>query len=115
MLAVSDLEQGLDNASGSAGSDNTSDAAVVEIYMEPQLLPDGMYECPLCYAQVASFPKISVCNHRACAECWKEYLRISITESRINITCYHCSKLLHPNGNHHLLPLYIYIRFWFCF
>ncbi|CAL8144143.1 unnamed protein product [Orchesella dallaii] len=90
---VSDSDQGLETiGSSSDGSDNI----VVDCYTEPQLMPNGLYECPLCYAHVDSFPEISCCYHRACSQCWEEYLRIQITESRINITCFQCSKHLHP-------------------
>lgn len=94
-IAVSDSDQGLETIGSSSDG---SDAIVVDCYIEPQLLPNGLYECPLCYAHVDSFPEVSCCYHRACSECWEEYLRIQITESRINITCFQCSKHLHPTG-----------------
>lgn len=43
----------------------------------------------------------SILSHTSSAvfsSCWEEYLRIQITESRINVSCFQCSKHLHPNG-----------------
>ncbi|CAG7817278.1 unnamed protein product [Allacma fusca] len=90
----SDSDQGLETIG--SGSE-ASDVVTIDCYVEPQPLPNGLFECPLCYAPVEFFSEISCCHHRACSDCWKAYLRIQITESRINITCFQCSKLLHPN------------------
>ena len=56
-------------------------------------------ECPLCLAQltVDNFPRIHTCPHRSCRDCLRQYLRIEITESRINIACPECAERFHPN------------------
>ena len=56
-------------------------------------------ECPLCLTEwpLDSFPEISTCEHRSCLTCLQMYLRIEITESRINIACPECSEKFHPN------------------
>ncbi len=56
-------------------------------------------ECPLCLAHhpKESFPRIMTCHHRSCQECLKQYLKIEITESRVNIACPECAEKFHPN------------------
>ena len=56
-------------------------------------------ECPLCLMEypVESFPEISTCYHRSCLSCLRMYLRIEITESRVNIACPECAEKFHPN------------------
>ena len=56
-------------------------------------------ECPLCLAQLTpdNFPVIHTCYHRSCRDCLKQYLKIEITESRINIACPECAERFHPN------------------
>jgi len=93
---VSDSEIGLETV---GDSNELSEVVAIDCYIEPQMLPDGKFECPICYGAVESFPDVVSCqNHRACSDCWREYLRIQITESRVNLTCFQCSKPLHPNG-----------------
>ncbi|VVC31454.1 Zinc finger, RING-type,Zinc finger, RING/FYVE/PHD-type,IBR domain [Cinara cedri] len=60
---------------------------------------DGLLECPLCLAKFeeTNFAKLSTCNHRSCVECFQQYLRIEICESRVNITCPECAEAMHPN------------------
>uniref|UniRef100_A0A2S2NR07 RBR-type E3 ubiquitin transferase n=1 Tax=Schizaphis graminum TaxID=13262 RepID=A0A2S2NR07_SCHGA len=60
---------------------------------------DGLLECPLCLAKFDEnyFAKLSTCNHRSCFDCFQQYLRIEICESRVNITCPECSEAMHPN------------------
>ncbi|WAR17206.1 RN19A-like protein [Mya arenaria] len=59
----------------------------------------GMRECPLCLIEhsVESFPEVSTCYHRSCLTCLQMYLRIEITESRVNIACPECAEKFHPN------------------
>lgn len=61
---------------------------------------DGLLECPLCLAKFDEnyFAKLSTCNHRSCFDCFQQYLRIEICESRVNITCPECTEAMHPNG-----------------
>lgn len=56
-------------------------------------------ECPLCLMEhpVENFPEISTCYHRSCLTCLQMYLRIEITESRVNIACPECAEKFHPN------------------
>lgn len=60
----------------------------------------GTIECPLCLAEfpVELFPVIQSCNHRSCYDCFQQYLKVEISESRVNIACPECSEPLHPNG-----------------
>jgi len=53
------------------------------IYGAPDELSD-LLECPLCELPQSRdcFPVVSTCQHRACADCMKQYLTIEITESR---------------------------------
>lgn len=57
------------------------------------------YECPICLLEqpLFQFPELKTCQHRACFNCLRQYLRIEIYESRINITCLQCQELMHPN------------------
>lgn len=58
-------------------------------------------ECNLCtlVQPKSNFPDLSAssCGHRSCKECLKQYLRVEITESRVNIACPECPEPLHPN------------------
>ncbi|XP_058791229.1 E3 ubiquitin-protein ligase RNF19A-like isoform X2 [Phymastichus coffea] len=60
---------------------------------------NGTMECPLCLAElpVELFPIIQSCHHRSCYDCFQQYLRVEISESRVNIACPECSEPLHPN------------------
>lgn len=59
----------------------------------------GIAECPLCLAELPLeyFPELSTCSHRSCYDCFQQYLRIEISESRVNIACPECSEPMHPN------------------
>uniref|UniRef100_A0A3B3RTY2 RBR-type E3 ubiquitin transferase n=1 Tax=Paramormyrops kingsleyae TaxID=1676925 RepID=A0A3B3RTY2_9TELE len=58
-----------------------------------------LLECPLCLLRHARdcFPDIMTCPHRSCADCLRQYLRIEISESRINISCPECAERLNPH------------------
>ncbi|XP_051159172.1 E3 ubiquitin-protein ligase RNF19A-like isoform X2 [Leptopilina boulardi] len=60
---------------------------------------NGELECPLCLAELPSelFPTIQTCHHRSCYDCFQQYLKVEISESRVNIACPECSEPLHPN------------------
>ncbi|XP_026823825.1 E3 ubiquitin-protein ligase RNF19A [Ooceraea biroi] len=60
---------------------------------------NGLMECPLCLAElpVEFFPTIQSCHHRSCYDCFQQYLKVEISESRVNIACPECSEALHPN------------------
>ncbi|XP_062890102.1 E3 ubiquitin-protein ligase RNF19B isoform X1 [Mobula hypostoma] len=61
--------------------------------------PSGFLECPLCLVRhpFENVPKIMTCHHRSCLDCLRQYLRIEITESRVNISCPECSERLNPH------------------
>lgn len=57
-----------------------------------------LLECPLCLLRHARerFPDIMTCHHRSCADCLRQYMRIEISESRVNISCPECSERFNP-------------------
>ncbi|XP_058020620.1 E3 ubiquitin-protein ligase RNF19A-like isoform X2 [Ahaetulla prasina] len=67
---------------------------------------EDLVECPLCLlAQPkAAFPALSSCAHLSCLACLQQYLRIEISESRVQLACPHCPALLQPAEIHQLLP-----------
>ncbi|CAH1247281.1 RNF19A [Branchiostoma lanceolatum] len=75
---------------------------------------DKATECPLCCTEYprANFPEIATCPHRSCIDCLRQYLRIEITESRVNISCPECAERFHPTdmqrilGDRHLMDKY---------
>ncbi|XP_004549232.1 E3 ubiquitin-protein ligase RNF19A [Maylandia zebra] len=58
-----------------------------------------LLECPLCLLRHARdhFPDIMTCHHRSCADCLRQYLRIEISESRVNISCPECAERFNPH------------------
>lgn len=58
-----------------------------------------LLECPLCLFELPClcFPELSSCTHRACYNCLQQYLKIEITESRVNISCPECTEPIHPS------------------
>lgn len=60
----------------------------------------GRRECPLCLQDVSDdlFPTLLSCPHSACLSCLRQYLKVEITESRVNISCPQCNELMHPTG-----------------
>lgn len=66
-------------------------------------------ECPLCLADlpIEFFPKLISCQHRSCIDCYQQYLRIEISESRVNVTCPECPESLHPNGTLNFHRIYV--------
>ncbi|CAM4500307.1 E3 ubiquitin-protein ligase RNF19A [Caretta caretta] len=62
--------------------------------------PSGDFmECPLCLLRYSKdrFPEIMTCHHRSCVDCLRQYLRIEISESRVNISCPECSERFNPH------------------
>uniref|UniRef100_A0A3Q1G257 Uncharacterized protein n=1 Tax=Acanthochromis polyacanthus TaxID=80966 RepID=A0A3Q1G257_9TELE len=59
----------------------------------------ALLECPLCLLRHSreSFPDIMTCHHRSCIDCLRQYLRIEISESRVNISCPECSERFNPH------------------
>lgn len=60
---------------------------------EPPLL-----ECPLCLVRQPpeQLPELLGCSHRSCLCCLRQYLRIEITESRVQLSCPECAERLAP-------------------
>uniref|UniRef100_A0A8C6TY44 RBR-type E3 ubiquitin transferase n=1 Tax=Neogobius melanostomus TaxID=47308 RepID=A0A8C6TY44_9GOBI len=58
-----------------------------------------LLECPLCLLRHLRdcFPEIMTCPHRSCMDCLRQYLRIEISESRVNISCPECSERFNPH------------------
>ncbi|XP_075952698.1 E3 ubiquitin-protein ligase RNF19A-like [Anarhichas minor] len=58
-----------------------------------------LLECPLCLLRHTreNFPDIMTCPHRSCIDCLRQYLRIEISESRVNISCPECSERFNPH------------------
>ncbi|XP_033727041.1 E3 ubiquitin-protein ligase RNF19A-like isoform X1 [Pecten maximus] len=77
----------------------TSGAQTQVVSCKPTVNGGSVRECPLCLTerQVEDFPEIMTCHHRSCITCLQTYLKIEITESRINISCPECTEKFHPN------------------
>ncbi|XP_055667239.1 E3 ubiquitin-protein ligase RNF19B-like [Falco peregrinus] len=73
------------------------------------MLPLGegeeLVECPLCLLPQPpeAFPTLASCDHRSCRACLEQYLRIAVSESRVQVACPHCPAVLQPTDVHHLL------------
>uniref|UniRef100_A0A8C4XHX1 RBR-type E3 ubiquitin transferase n=1 Tax=Erpetoichthys calabaricus TaxID=27687 RepID=A0A8C4XHX1_ERPCA len=78
------------------GSQNTLDSSEG---LENATCSEDMLECPLCLVRQPQekVPEIMTCSHRSCLACLRQYLRIEITESRVNISCPECSERLNPH------------------
>ncbi|KAG2460491.1 RN19B ligase, partial [Polypterus senegalus] len=78
------------------GSQNTLDSSEG---LENATCSEDMLECPLCLIRQPQekVPEIMTCSHRSCLACLRQYLRIEITESRVNISCPECSERLNPH------------------
>uniref|UniRef100_A0A8C5GG91 RBR-type E3 ubiquitin transferase n=1 Tax=Gouania willdenowi TaxID=441366 RepID=A0A8C5GG91_GOUWI len=59
----------------------------------------ALLECPLCFLRHSreNFPDIMTCHHRSCIDCLRQYLRIEISESRVNISCPECCERFNPH------------------
>uniref|UniRef100_A0A8C5B1H3 RBR-type E3 ubiquitin transferase n=1 Tax=Gadus morhua TaxID=8049 RepID=A0A8C5B1H3_GADMO len=55
-------------------------------------------ECPLCLVRqpARQLPALHGCGHRSCLGCLRQYLRIEITESRVQLSCPECAERLVP-------------------
>ncbi|XP_077432587.1 E3 ubiquitin-protein ligase RNF19A-like [Vanacampus margaritifer] len=82
------------SASGPCVSPSTPSSSKLGSEVGMELL-----ECPLCLLQHSkeSFPDIMTCHHRSCVDCLRQYLRIEISESRVNISCPECSERFNPH------------------
>ncbi|CAL9705262.1 unnamed protein product [Knipowitschia caucasica] len=81
-------------SSASGPSSTCSSASKAVGGMGPELL-----ECPLCLLRHSRdcFPDIMTCHHRSCMDCLRQYLRIEISESRVNISCPECAERFNPH------------------
>ncbi|KAM7420180.1 hypothetical protein PAMA_014741 [Pampus argenteus] len=81
-------------SSASGPSSSTSSSSKVGGGVGSELL-----ECPLCLLRHSreSFPDIMTCHHRSCIDCLRQYLRIEISESRVNISCPECAERFNPH------------------
>ncbi|XP_061753211.1 E3 ubiquitin-protein ligase RNF19B isoform X2 [Nerophis ophidion] len=57
-----------------------------------------LLECPLCLVRQPAdqLPELLGCSHRSCLCCLRQYLRIEITESRVQLSCPECAERLVP-------------------
>ncbi|CAM9198087.1 unnamed protein product, partial [Lampetra planeri] len=57
-----------------------------------------LLECPLCLVRQPAdqLPELLGCSHRSCLCCLRQYLRIEITESRVQLSCPECAERLAP-------------------
>ncbi|XP_068792668.1 E3 ubiquitin-protein ligase RNF19B-like isoform X4 [Struthio camelus] len=77
-----------------------------EIHVTLPLGEDGeLVECPLCLLPQPpeAFPTLASCAHRSCRACLQQYLRIAVSESRVQVACPHCPAALQPADVHRLL------------
>lgn len=58
----------------------------------------NLLECPLCLVRqpAEQLPELLGCSHRSCLCCLRQYLRIEITESRVQLSCPECAEKLAP-------------------
>lgn len=90
-------------ASSSAAAASTSSASGPSSSISTSKVVSGvgaeLLECPLCLLHHSreSFPDIMTCHHRSCIDCLRQYLRIEISESRVNISCPECSERFNPH------------------
>nr|XP_057902372.1 E3 ubiquitin-protein ligase RNF19B [Doryrhamphus excisus] len=64
----------------------------------PSLGEADLLECPLCLVRqpAQQLPELLGCGHRSCLCCLRQYLRIEITESRVQLSCPECAERLVP-------------------
>ncbi|XP_048057429.1 E3 ubiquitin-protein ligase RNF19B [Megalobrama amblycephala] len=57
-----------------------------------------LLECPLCLVRqpAEQLPELQGCSHRSCLCCLRQYFRIEITESRVQLSCPECAERLAP-------------------
>ena len=84
------------SVAGAASTSSGGSSAAAGPSSPPSL---GLLECPLCLLRHSRdcFPDIMTCHHRSCADCLRQYLRIEISESRVNICCPECSERYNPH------------------
>ncbi|XP_028819134.1 E3 ubiquitin-protein ligase RNF19B [Denticeps clupeoides] len=85
-------------ASPSATTQNPLQAAEPLSSSRPSLGGPDTLECPLCLVRQPAerLLELQGCSHRSCLCCLRQYLRIEITESRVQLTCPECAERLSP-------------------
>ncbi|CAL8297909.1 unnamed protein product [Lota lota] len=65
---------------------------------DPDTEETELLECPLCLVRqpAQQLPALHGCGHRSCLGCLRQYLRIEITESRVQLSCPECAERLVP-------------------
>ncbi|XP_015204211.2 E3 ubiquitin-protein ligase RNF19B [Lepisosteus oculatus] len=73
-------------------------AAAAAAGPEPPEPSPSLLECPLCLVRqpAEQVPEILGCSHRSCLPCLRQYLRIEISESRVQLSCPECAERLSP-------------------
>lgn len=93
-------------------SDTGSSSCCDEVITKKGDQNSSSVECPLCLSELPQqcFPLLTSCSHRACIDCLRLYLRIEISESRVNISCPQCIEPIHPNDIKTILNDEIYLH-----
>ncbi|XP_061904501.1 E3 ubiquitin-protein ligase RNF19A-like isoform X1 [Entelurus aequoreus] len=99
--SVPDCLVSVDNVPSETSADRTSANSIPGAVSASSVTgsTSELLECPLCLLCHARdrFPDIMTCHHRSCADCLRQYLRIEISESRVNICCPECSERFNPH------------------
>uniref|UniRef100_A0A8C1UYX3 Ring finger protein 19B n=1 Tax=Cyprinus carpio TaxID=7962 RepID=A0A8C1UYX3_CYPCA len=77
---------------------STADSAEPLSTSQASLGGQELLECPLCLVRqpAEQLPELQGCSHRSCLCCLRQYLRIEITESRVQLSCPECAERLAP-------------------
>nr|XP_028594949.1 E3 ubiquitin-protein ligase RNF19B isoform X2 [Podarcis muralis] len=86
------------DAAAAAATSSSSSSSGAECEEGGEESSPSELECPLCLVRqpAGNAPRLLSCPHRSCRSCLRQYLRIEITESRVNISCPECSERLNP-------------------
>uniref|UniRef100_A0A8C7WYU4 RBR-type E3 ubiquitin transferase n=1 Tax=Oryzias sinensis TaxID=183150 RepID=A0A8C7WYU4_9TELE len=96
IASIESIHSEMCNDKNSAPSSSTSASSCSKVAVG---IGAELMECPLCLLRHSreSFPDIMTCYHRSCIDCLRQYLRIEILESRVNISCPECSERFNPH------------------
>ncbi|KRZ53926.1 E3 ubiquitin-protein ligase RNF19B [Trichinella nativa] len=112
---AADMVEGVGHSSADCGSSSVHGQSVFPMQPTPDsfcndqqasALPSvskgATKECPVCVTRqpIEQFPRLICCNHRACLSC---LIELQILESRVNLTCYECNEMLHPDDVYSIL------------
>ena len=64
-----------------------------------KLSTSGLLTCSVCFHEKENkcFPRLIMCEHRCCLDCLQSYIITEIHDSRVNVTCPECPRMIHPN------------------